>query len=608
MPAPSDLPSTPPFDLDHLRAVIRAQPPQHVRFILEGAPGTPLVKARAALLNALGFTHIDAAHAAGVRVTRLFRDPHGRTAAPGMAEQFVLTLPPFDATPADLFQAALALQESGPFTRAEPDLSFLYPEQVDEADPDAAVWQAALAGRLDPQGAGGIFGRGAEAPTLQNWSLRAMRIPAAHDLTRGAGVTVAHIDTGWTAHPQLDQGSLDLTHAYNVLTETADARDPLTTFLRGTIFYPGHGTATGSIAVGLHVTDTDIPDPAPLDGIQPGAVAPDAHLLPIRFSNSVMFVTAGHLAQAIEYAAAQPHVGVITMSLGGLPARALERALVAAVRRNILVIASAGNGIGWVVAPALYPVCAAAAASNAAGAPWQGTSHGPAVTVAVPGEQVWRATYNGELQPCYLPGSGTSFSAANLAGVAALWLAHHGRDNLIAHYQGTGVVLQDVFMTLLRQTARRPLAWDAARYGAGIVDAAALLEAELPDDVPPRDFSTWQPTSTWELLKLAMGNADPAADAPRLRTALGDEAEPAATLAHLLNIDAAQTQALVERHGPELFHALLSRPALRQATDSGSAQPALSDPGAERLRTAGLHADFSPGLRSMLAALRADRA
>ena len=38
------------------------------------------------------------------------------------------------------------------------------PEQVDEADPDAATWQAALAGRLDPQGAAGIFGRGRKRP------------------------------------------------------------------------------------------------------------------------------------------------------------------------------------------------------------------------------------------------------------------------------------------------------------------------------------------------------------------------------------------------------------------------------------------------------------
>ena len=67
--------------------------------------------------------------------------------------------------------------------------------------------------------------------------------------------------------------------------------------------------------------------------------------------------------------------------------------------------------------------------------------------------------------------------------MAALWLAHHGRDNLIAQYGKAN--LQAVFADLVRTTARRPAGWDSSEYGAGIVNADALLAQALPAIVPP---------------------------------------------------------------------------------------------------------------------------
>jgi hypothetical protein len=65
------------------------------------------------------------------------------------------------------------------------------------------------------------------------------------------------------------------------------------------------------------------------------------------------------------------------------------------------------------------------------------------------------------------------------AGVAALWLAHHGRSALVAAAHARGETLQVMFRRLLRATARRPDGWDSAGMGAGIVDARALLGADL---------------------------------------------------------------------------------------------------------------------------------
>jgi hypothetical protein len=74
------------------------------------------------------------------------------------------------------------------------------------------------------------------------------------------------------------------------------------------------------------------------------------------------------------------------------------------------------------------------------------------------------------------------------AGVAALWLARHGRDALITRYGKPN--LQAVFTDVLRHSSRRPAGWDTGEYGSGIVDAGALLAAPLPAMVPPLAAAT----------------------------------------------------------------------------------------------------------------------
>jgi hypothetical protein len=159
----------------------------------------------------------------------------------------------------------------------------------------------------------------------------------------------------------------------------------------------------------------------------------------------------------------------------------------AAVAGGAIVMAAAGNQVGVVVAPAAYPECIAVAATNVEDQPWAGSSRGTMVDVSAPGESVWVAAVDSGTNPPRFHHDrhhGTSFAVATLAGVAALWIAHHGYARIVERVGQANV--HAAFLTLLRSHGHRlppewsQNGWDRA-YGVGIVDAHALLRAPLPD-------------------------------------------------------------------------------------------------------------------------------
>jgi hypothetical protein len=142
-----------------------------------------------------------------------------------------------------------------------------------------------------------------------------------------------------------------------------------------------------------------------------------------------------------------------------------------------------------VVLPAAYSNVIAVAGCGPDGRPWIESLRGPNVDITAPADAVWVA----ELDPrdgnsvstarrteTLESASGTSFAAAFMAGVAALWLAHHDRVALLARYPG--VPLAWVFRHQLQRTADAAFAsdWDTQRFGPGIVNVEALLREPLP--------------------------------------------------------------------------------------------------------------------------------
>jgi hypothetical protein len=372
----------------------------------------------------------------------------------------------------------------------------------------------------------------------QAWALA----PPAGGRKLGEGVRIGHPDTGWVVHDELDAVALDTSRSWDFVDGDADATDPLSKpwLSIGLFGQPGHGLGTGSVIVSRLG--------AKLQGVAPGAT-----LVPIRTVTRVWQIFSGDLARGIEHSATHG-CQVISMSLGGLPSEALERAVNAAVDRDVIVCAAAGNCVHIVVAPGLYPNAACVAASNHRDRPWVGSCRGPAVDITAPGENVWVARRKkGESGTARIGQSqGTSPATATVAGIAALWLAFHGRTALLAKYQGT-VRLQHVFLHLLRKTARSVAGWDTAALGPGIVDAKALLEEPLPSAntvaaaLPPDPLAM---LSTAEVAARMLGEPDATAVGASLALELGapaDAGPPAEfgpELLHILAVDRAASSAL----------------------------------------------------------------
>ena len=365
--------------------------------------------------------------------------------------------------PSACFAAGYALADRFDLIGAEPDLpTDFFPE---DSPPQAGAFRGeAVSGSppgcaVDPE------------PALEStpaWAIDRMRVPAAWGYSeqqgrpsQGEGVIVAQPDTGITSHVELV--GVAFVPGFDVIDDDHDPTDPLTE--PGN---PGHGTGTASVLVSLE------------SYVVTGS-APQARLMPIRTIESVVRIRQITVARAIDWAI-QEGAHVITMSLGGIPASALHRAIRRAVEADLIVLAAAGNCVRLVVWPARYDECIAVAATNADDQPWPGTCRGAAVDISAPGQNVYRAVVppDGPSGADSVgQGQGTSFAVALTAGIAALWVAHHGRANVVAAARARGETVQAMFQRLLRATARRPHPWDAQAMGPGIVDARALLEADF---------------------------------------------------------------------------------------------------------------------------------
>jgi serine protease len=441
------------------------------------------------------------------------------------------------------------------------------PPAVPLAPADALAAEALTADALPVIGCFG--GEHVEESRDPEWSLREINAFEAWaaffpdpNVPPGAGIVIGHPDTGFRRHPEIADNLL--AHlGRDFVDGDGDAEDPLT---EGPLFQPGHGTSTASVIVSPRRAQAAYPDDP--QGKAVSGVAPGAKLIPLRVTPTVILnpLSVFNVAHAIEHATDRG-AHVISMSLGGVTfSWRLRRAIRYAQRRGVIVCAAAGNCVGFVTWPAAYDEVIAVAASNARREIWRGSSRGGKVDVTAPGESVWRAkvSRNGGVTQTVERSSGTSYAVATVAGVAALWLARHGRDALVARYGAEKVPL--VFNQILRSTCTSVPAWEPGKFGAGLVNAHAALAAPLPDGV-------LQPTPAPALFAfdefagIDKGLFETFEHLFELKLEEGGEGSPArrrlaAQLAALLGTTEAQLPARLREVGQELAFHLTVNPDL----------------------------------------------
>ena len=282
-----------------------------------------------------------------------------------------------------------------------------------------------------------------------------LRLPEAHEVATGEGVTVAVIDSGVdVAHPEMAgavAGSLDALGA---------GAKP-----------DGHGTAiAGIIAARAKL----------------GGAAPAARLLAIETfaTNAKTGETRGvstDIVRAISMAA-EAKVRLANLSFAGPSDPLVGRAIAAAHGRGTIFVAAAGNG-GPKAAPA-YPAAdpnvIAVTASDSRDALFSAANRGAYVAVAAPGVDVLVAAPG----QAYKLSSGTSMAAAHVSGVLALVLQTQP-DLTLAEAR-----------RLLAENARDlGAAGIDPEFGAGLVDARRMVERARDSAPPPSQVVATVPPS-----------------------------------------------------------------------------------------------------------------
>ncbi|GAA4491205.1 S8 family peptidase [Microbacterium panaciterrae] len=296
-------------------------------------------------------------------------------------------------------------------------------------------------------------------------------VDTAWKTTRGAGVTIAVIDTGIAKGPQQFDGAVaDGTDVSGI--GSSDGRTPL-----GPLD-SDHGSRVASLAAGR----------ARPDGTGMIGVAPEAKLLSISlgFGTTAPVPFAKQVADAMVWAV-DHGANVINLSFTTNTLewdQSWDDAFLYAFDHDVVVVVAAGNrgsGTTMVGAPATIPgVLTVGGVDQRGVASRSASTQGITIAVSAPSEALLGVDANGTIETW----NGTSGAAPIVAGIVALVRAAHpdmDADN----------VINQVIQTA--HPAAQATSYPDPQYGYGLVDAAAAVSASLPPVTanPLGDLSEW---------------------------------------------------------------------------------------------------------------------
>ena len=406
---------------------------------------------------------------------------------------FLADVPEEAATPWDLAHGQVAGQlgiDESAVLFAEPDLPHSFPD-TNEKNPGGAPFALDdSCGHVPQQEDGGKK----KGPDKFAWhlddeftQLRSARNEVNFTEPR---TRIAHIDTGYDRGHESQPQNL-LQHLERSFVDgdgdPNSSNDPNS----GRAFpdNSGHGTGTISILAGGQLGEFN----EKLGG------APDADVLPLRISNSVVLFFTSAFAQALRYAIDQK-CDVVSISMGGRPSRAWNEAVNDAYEAGICIVAAAGNNINGlpthhVVYPARYHRTIAACGVMADGSPYDNLgsrilqgNYGPdsCMTAAI-------STYTPNIpwavfgcgSTVRLNGEGTSAATPQIAAAVALWFEKYKKD-LKRDWTRVEAVRHALFTS-----AKSPGA-NGERLGHGILQARNALNVRpvlnLPKTPPDSDW------------------------------------------------------------------------------------------------------------------------
>jgi len=290
------------------------------------------------------------------------------------------------------------------------------------------------------------------APVGAEWPLDAQHFDAVKvwGLSRGAGVTVAVVDSGVSArHPDLTGRVLpgtDITHqAANGRIDVSD--DSHGTSVAGVI------AATGGTGHGM------------------AGLAPAASILPVRISTDGASDPLA-LAEGIVYAA-RHGAKVINISMTtDVADPQLRDAVGYAVKHNIVVVAAAGNNGragNQVSYPAAFPGVVAVSGTTQNSAFWPTSESGSYISLAAPAVGIYSTNNSGG----YLTKDGTSYSAPYVSAAAALLRAAFPAES-------AGQIIARLITTADRPTGAGGAHSRDDHLGYGVVNPLKALRAPAP--------------------------------------------------------------------------------------------------------------------------------